>query len=147
MVHATHADIGAVFPEVVWHAETPLLRTAPAPMFLLSGLVRDNGFKVVLTGEGADEFLAGYDIFKEAKIRRFWAEQPDSEPRPALFEAHLPVDAGIELGLRQAFFGLGLTETDARDYSHSAPLADHRPGQAVLQRDVRAGRGCRRRRA
>ena len=45
----------------------------PAPLYLLSRLVRENGYKVVLTGEGADEVLGGYDIFKEAKIRRFWA--------------------------------------------------------------------------
>ena len=73
VVHATHADIGEVFPEVTWHAETPLMRTSPAPMFLLSGLVMDNHFKVVLSGEVADEVMAGYDIFREAKIRRFWA--------------------------------------------------------------------------
>jgi asparagine synthase (glutamine-hydrolysing) len=76
VVYATHADIGRVFPDVVWQTETPLVRTAPAPMFLLSKLVRDHRYKVVLTGEGADEFLAGYDIFKEAKVRRFWARQP-----------------------------------------------------------------------
>ena len=34
-------DISRVFPDVVWHAEAPLLRTAPAPMFLLSQMVRD----------------------------------------------------------------------------------------------------------
>jgi len=72
MAYATHADIGQVFPDVIWHTEVPLLRTAPAPMFLLSKLVRSHGYKVVLTGEGADEFLAGYDIFKEARVRRFW---------------------------------------------------------------------------
>ena len=32
----------------------------------------------MLTGEGADEMLGGYDIFKEAKIRRFWAAEPAS---------------------------------------------------------------------
>ena len=64
-------NIGQVFPEVVWHTEKPVLRTAPAPLFLLSKLVRDQGYKVVLTGEGSDEILGGYDIFKEAKIRRF----------------------------------------------------------------------------
>ena len=67
VVQATHADIGGVFPDVIWHTEIPIMRTSPAPMFLLSRLVRDSGYKVVLTGEGADEFLGGYDIFKEAK--------------------------------------------------------------------------------
>jgi len=35
---------------------------------LLSRLVRENNIKVVLTCEGADEILGGYDIFKEAKM-------------------------------------------------------------------------------
>jgi len=70
-VNCTYEDIARVFPAVVWHAETPLLRTAPAPLYLLSRLVRENGYKVVLTGEGADEIMGGYDIFKEAKIRAF----------------------------------------------------------------------------
>jgi len=64
-------DIGRIFPEVIAHAERPVLRTAPAPLFLLSKLVRDAHFKVVLTGEGSDEMLAGYDIFREAKVRAF----------------------------------------------------------------------------
>lgn len=77
-VVVTEGDIAAVFPDVVRHAETPLLRTAPAPMFLLSRLVRDSGFKVVVTGEGADEVLAGYDLFREAKVRHLWARDPSS---------------------------------------------------------------------
>ena len=84
VIQMSNADIGAVFPEVIWHTEVPILRTAPAPMFLLSKLVREQGFKVVLTGEGADEFLAGYDIFKESQIRHFWARQPLSALRPLL---------------------------------------------------------------
>ncbi|MGB8489467.1 MAG: asparagine synthase (glutamine-hydrolyzing), partial [Bacteroidales bacterium] len=72
----TSEEISRSFPGVIWHCETPVTRTAPSPMFLLSKLVRDNNIKVVITGEGADEMLAGYDIFKEAKIRRFWARQP-----------------------------------------------------------------------
>ncbi|MBG6098202.1 asparagine synthase (glutamine-hydrolyzing) [Nocardioides luteus] len=75
-VVVSERDIADVFPEVVRHAESPLLRTAPAPMFLLSRLVRDAGFKVVVTGEGADEVLGGYDIFREAKIRDLWLRDP-----------------------------------------------------------------------
>ena len=120
VVHASHADIGRVFPDVVWHTEAPLMRTSPAPMFLLSGLVRKHNFKVVLTGEGADEFLAGYDIFKEAKIRRFWAARPDSQLRPGLFSRIYPWIASLnQSGYTSAFFGLGLAETASRDYSHS----------------------------
>ena len=120
VVHATHADIGRVFPEVTWHAETPLMRTSPAPMFLLSGLVRDNHFKVVLSGEGADEVMAGYDIFREAKIRRFWARQPDSKSRPALLKRIYPwMPGSTGSDYVQAFFGMGLTDVDSRDYSHA----------------------------
>jgi asparagine synthase (glutamine-hydrolysing) len=75
-VVARRQDIARCFPTWCGHAERPLLRTGPAPLFLLSRLVRDNGLKVVLTGEGSDEVLGGYDIFREAKVRRFWARQP-----------------------------------------------------------------------
>lgn len=122
VIRATYEDIGRVFPDVVWHAETPLLRTAPAPMFLLSQLVRQNNYKVVLTGEGADEFLAGYNIFKEAKIRRFWAKQPDSKLRPLLFKQlyrYIPNLAGGSSALLASFFGEGLKEVEAPDYSHA----------------------------
>src|SRR5258706_2125471 len=68
-VNASHALIGSVFPELCWFMETPVVRTAPSPLYVLAGLVRQNGFKVVLTGEGSDEMLGGYDIFKEAKVR------------------------------------------------------------------------------
>ena len=88
-----YEDIGDVFEQVVWHAETPVLRSAPAPMFHLSHLARKNGIKVVLTGEGADELFGGYDIFKETRIRHFWAKNPDSKIRPLLLfalNAHSP---------------------------------------------------------
>jgi len=83
-------DIAEALPAVVRHAERPLLRTAPAPLFLLSRLVRDSGIKVVLTGEGADEMFAGYDLFRESKVRRFWGRRPDSALRPLLLARLYP---------------------------------------------------------
>lgn len=106
--------------DTIWHTETPVLRTAPAPMRLLSGFARANGFKVVLTGEGADEIFGGYDIFKEDKVRRFWAAQPNSARRPLLLRRLYPyLDLGTQ-GQRylQAFFGQGLDETDSPWFSH-----------------------------
>jgi asparagine synthase (glutamine-hydrolysing) len=85
-VRCSAADIAGVFPDVIWHTERPIVRTAPAPLYLLSRLVRDSGYMVVLTGEGSDEMLGGYDIFKEAKIRAFMAAHPDSSRRPQLLK-------------------------------------------------------------
>ena len=117
----TNADVGQIFPEIVWHAEAPLLRTSPAPMYLLSRLVHQNDIKVVLTGEGADEFLGGYNIFKEAKVRRFWARQPESVWRPMLLRRLYPYVADFSRGgdaYLAAFFRQGLEEVDRVGYSH-----------------------------
>jgi asparagine synthase (glutamine-hydrolysing) len=125
----SHEDIGRVFPEVIWHVESPLMRTAPAPMFMLSRLVQDSGFKVVLTGEGADEFLAGYDIFKEAGIRRFWARQPASKLRPRLLErlyADIPSLSRNGSSFRTAFFRQGLTDVESPTYSHDIRWRNNR---------------------
>lgn len=86
-------DISDHFMEAVYHAERPVFRTAPVPLFLLSKLVRENGIKVVLTGEASDEILYGYDSFKELKLLRFWSRSPESACRPRLIRRlypHLP---------------------------------------------------------
>ena len=59
-VVVTRADIRACFPMPLFRPHRRVLRTAPAPLFLLSRLVRNAGIKVVLTGEGADESSPGY---------------------------------------------------------------------------------------
>jgi asparagine synthase (glutamine-hydrolysing) len=114
-------DIAEVFPEVIEHTERPILRTAPAPLFLLSGLVRQVGIKVVLTGEGADEMFAGYDLFREAKVRRFWARQPDSLLRPRLLERLYPYLARSPVSQRavaRAFFGMDLSAYREPGFAH-----------------------------
>jgi len=117
----TSEEIANSFPDVVWHSETPIMRTAPAPMYLLSKKVKENGIKVVMTGEGADEILAGYNIFKEAKIRNFWANNPDSSFRPLLLEKlypYLPQMKGANAGILKMFFGYKLNDIENPFYSH-----------------------------
>jgi asparagine synthase (glutamine-hydrolysing) len=120
-VSCSHADIARVFPQIIRHTEQPVLRTAPVPMFLLSQLVHDSGFKVVLTGEGADEVLGGYDIFKEAKIRRFWASNPESKWRPLLLKRLYPYLQDLRrqpaASLRQ-FFRVGAQDLSSPLFSH-----------------------------
>ncbi len=70
-------EIAQALPEVVWHAETPLIRTAPVPMWLLARATREAGITVVATGEGADELFWGYDLFKETALRELHATEPD----------------------------------------------------------------------
>ena len=114
-------DIGNYFPQVVWHAEIPILRTAPVPMFCLSKKVRENNIKVVITGEGADEILAGYDIFKELVIREFWSRQPESKLRPLLLSRLYPYLAqfqGMNKTMLKFFFGYRLNDTHSPFYSH-----------------------------
>ncbi len=75
-----------------------------------------------MTGEGADEFLAGYNIFKEAKVRRFWSRQPESQLRPTLLKRLYPYITDLSSGsgaYLSAFFKEGLSNTNARDYSHA----------------------------
>ncbi|MEP7311029.1 MAG: asparagine synthase (glutamine-hydrolyzing) [Pseudomonadota bacterium] len=114
-------DIAQVFPRLIEHVETPIVRTAPAPLMMLAAHVREQGFKVVLTGEGADEVFGGYDIFKEAKIRRFWARAPQSVWRPRLFSRlygylkHSPAAAG---SFSQQFFGQSLGSPNDPGFAH-----------------------------
>ncbi|MCB0910096.1 MAG: asparagine synthase (glutamine-hydrolyzing) [Propionibacteriaceae bacterium] len=115
-------DIAEVFPDVVRHAESPILRSAPAPLFLLSRLVRQSGYKVVVTGEGADEVLGGYDIYREARVRTFWARNPDSSLRDRAAELLYPWMArnpSRAPAFARSFFG--------KDLDPSDPAMSHRP--------------------
>ena len=126
-------DIAEAFPEVVRLAEKPMLRTAPGPLLRLSAAARRAGFKVVLTGEGADEMFGGYAIFQEAMVRRFWARRPDSALRPRLLAGLYPGlsrDLAKGGGLMAAFFKAGMEDVDD-------PLYSHRPRFATSGRNLR----------
>ncbi len=139
-LHTDNADVGDAFPRAVWHGEQPVVRTAPVPMMLLSGLVRKNGYKVVLTGEGSDEVLGGYDIFKEGKLRAFWARQPDSAWRPRLLQRLYPY---LDLSQRQgqaylkAFFGTGLDQAERPWFAHIPRMTTTAHAKNFLAGDVR----------
>ena len=129
-------EMVANFADVVYHAESPLFRTAPVPMFLLSRCVAARGVKVVLTGEGSDEITWGYDIFREAKLRRFWSRQPESRARPQLFKslyAYLPqFQNPRHFQLLVDFFRKDMENTGAPLYSHQARIANSTAGQVLF---------------
>jgi asparagine synthase (glutamine-hydrolysing) len=134
-------DIARSFPAVIWHAERPVLRTAPAPLFLLSQRVRQRGYKVVLTGEGADEMFGGYDIFKEAKIRRFCARRPDSHRRSLLLKRLYPYLQNVQLqspAYLEAFFRVRPGEMGSPFFSHHPRWSLTSGLRSFLADDVRA---------
>jgi asparagine synthase (glutamine-hydrolysing) len=140
-VFCAGADIGQVFPQVVWHTETPILRTAPAPLFMLSRLVRDHRVKVVLTGEGGDEIFLGYDLYRETKIRRAWARNPESTRRTILFQKLYPYLTLSQVQSRaylEAFFGTGLRAVEEPHYSHIVTWTNTAKTKKFLSEDVRA---------
>ena len=62
-------EIAASYPELVLAAEGPVMDTSCAALMKLAHAVHSQGYKVALTGEGADEALAGYVWFKTQSIR------------------------------------------------------------------------------
>lgn len=123
-------DIAAAFGDVVWHMEQPVVRTAPAPLYLLSRLARDSGYKVVLTGEGADEILGGYDIYQETKIRCFCGRAPGSSFRPLLLKRLYPYLDGLRrqpAAYLEKFF-------QVRPESLAGPFFSHLPRWSLTAR-------------
>ena len=119
-VHATNEDIGKYFSDIVYYGEKPIIRAAPVPLYLLSKKVREDGYKVVLTGEGADEIFGGYNIFKETKVRKFWSVDPASQLRPKLLQKLYPYifkDKRLAQTL-QSFFKLGVDDPNNSFFSH-----------------------------
>ncbi len=64
---------------VLFHLEQPQRMAVDIPHFLLSALVRDNEYKVVYTGDGADELFGGYDCFRQDSMRSWSNEQQHSD--------------------------------------------------------------------
>ncbi|HWM84421.1 MAG TPA: asparagine synthase (glutamine-hydrolyzing), partial [Kofleriaceae bacterium] len=139
---ATRDEIAQVFPDVILHTERPILRTAPAPLYLLSRMVRDIGIKVVLTGEGADEMFGGYDLFREGVVRRYWARAPGSRLRPRLLERLYPYLARSPVSqqaLARQFFGRDLHNWREPGFAHSTRWQTTSALKRLLTPEMREG--------
>ena len=140
-VVVSRSDIADIFPEVIYHTERPILRTAPAPLLLLSRLVRKHGIKVVLTGEGADEMFAGYDLFREGKVRRFWGRQPESTRRARLLERLYPYltrSPVHQQAMARQFFGRDIQAYDGPGFAHDTRWRTTSAVKRLFSTDMRA---------
>jgi len=63
-IPVSQEDLADNFAQTIWHSETLCLNSHGVAKFLLSKAVQQQGFKVVLTGEGSDEIFGGYSAFR-----------------------------------------------------------------------------------
>ena len=112
---------------------------SPAPLYSLARTASRH-VRVVLSGEGADEMLGGYDLFKEAKIRRFWAARPDSRLRPLLLRRlypYLPQLRSQSPEYLKAFFGMRPEDCGNPLFSHLPRFTLTARLKAFLSPDVK----------
>jgi asparagine synthase (glutamine-hydrolysing) len=60
-------DFFGALPRLIWHEDEPVAHPSSIPLYFVSSLARGH-VKVVLTGEGSDELLAGYGKYPRALI-------------------------------------------------------------------------------
>jgi asparagine synthase (glutamine-hydrolysing) len=60
-------DFFGALPKLVWHEDEPIAHPSSIPLYFVSALARQH-VKVVLTGEGSDELLAGYGKYPRALL-------------------------------------------------------------------------------
>ncbi|KAJ7244941.1 putative asparagine synthase [Mycena rebaudengoi] len=85
VVNATEAKLVGALEDAIWHSEQPNTTFHGAGKILMSRAVHGEGFKVVLSGEGSDEVMAGYGWFPIDYLR-------DADPAGAALGLKLPSD-------------------------------------------------------
>jgi asparagine synthase (glutamine-hydrolysing) len=130
------------FERVIYHAEAPLYRLAPIPMFLLADLVRSSGLKVVLTGEGSDECFLGYDLYRELHVRLMiegdTLDPAEKNRRIQALYPYLDHFRDDKVAGVARFFGSIGGRTEDPFYAHRARHTIGRFGARMMDKDVAA---------
>ena len=117
-VKVSFADIAENLRMAVTQAETFGVNWHGVARYILSRAVKDNGIKVALTGEGADEIFAGYIQFKQDFEQ---IGNPENDPKIKHFESVFKklgfVPAWMrKISLGRAAFDLFLTKEFAEKF-------------------------------
>lgn len=71
----TPDEFFAALPAVQYHSDEPHANLSAVPLYFLSDLASKD-LKVVLSGEGADEFFGGYDWYIQSEASRIYKKLP-----------------------------------------------------------------------
>lgn len=74
--HIVMPDASRVLPEIVWHAEEPTADSSMLPLYYLSKMTRER-VTVALSGDGADETLAGYETYSAYYLAQLYQLIPE----------------------------------------------------------------------
>jgi asparagine synthase (glutamine-hydrolysing) len=74
-------DFFGALPRLIWHEDEPIAHPSSIPLYFVSALAREH-VKVVLTGEGSDELLAGYAKYPKALVNWRAASAYGAVPAP-----------------------------------------------------------------
>ena len=136
-----NAKIADSFEKVIRHSEQPIYRTAPAPLFCLSSLVNSKNYKVVLSGEGADEIAWGYNIFKETLIRSNLGKNKNSskwlEYLPSLYP-YLNQYNSRYINFLKAFYLKSLGNPHSPLFSHQIRISNGKNVLKFLKKDLQS---------
>ncbi len=89
MVDCGRPEVLETYPELIRAAEYPVIDTACAAMLMLAREVHAQGYKVALTGEGADEWLAGYPWYKVHRLLNWLDAVPGIKLSPLIRRAYM----------------------------------------------------------
>jgi asparagine synthase (glutamine-hydrolysing) len=114
VVQVDAAGMAAGLEEMVWQLDEPLADPAPLNVLYISGLARDQGIKVLLSGVGGDDLFTGYRRHLALRSERFWTWLPRHlRIQLRQLTGQLPVSFPFGRRLRKAFSGAHL-DGDAR---------------------------------
>lgn len=98
------ADMATRFEEMIWHLDEPQADPAPLNVLFICELARGHGIKVLLSGAGGDDILAGYRRHYALMQERYWAWLPVAARRKLRNLAQLaPADTAWGRRLQKAF--------------------------------------------
>ena len=63
------------FERIVYHMDEPFIYDSPFVRFKIAEAIHEHGFKVSLTGEGADELLGGYALYSHLFLLELWRDR------------------------------------------------------------------------
>jgi len=133
-------------PQLVWHEDEPVVWPSSVSLFSVAQLAREH-VKVVLTGEGSDETLAGYTRYAwtllNARVERAYRAVTTSGMRHALASAieRIPMGAALHRKLQHTFLVRDGNSWPSFYYDNFFSAFSAAEQAELLTPDARAGAG------